>query len=208
MADLPDSSPTPRGRPRVDVPRSPFERVLTVLAAAILIASFSVVGWYWPRLPASVPVHFNAAGQIDGYGSKLSLLAFPAIFTVMFVVLSALERVPWIYNYPWRITPENAARQYRPRAHAHRHTQAHAGAGVPRGRDGRRERRPARPGRRCRPLSGAARGVRRRWSSPTSSPRTARASDSTMPEIGETPTSADVRIAAGLYYLSGLRRWM
>ena len=97
----------------MDVPRSPLESVLTLLAAAILIASFTVVGWYWPRLPASVPVHFNAAGKIDGYGSKLSLLAFPAIFTVMFVVLSALERVPRIYNYPWRLTPENAARQYR-----------------------------------------------------------------------------------------------
>jgi uncharacterized membrane protein len=97
----------------VDVPRSPLESVLTLLAAAILIASFSVVGWYWPRLPASVPVHFNAAGDIDGYGSKLSLLAFPALFTVFFVVLTVLERVPRVYNYPWRITAENAARQYR-----------------------------------------------------------------------------------------------
>ncbi len=113
MAEVPGPAPARGGRPIVDVPRSPLERALTVLAAAILIASFTVVGWYWQRLPARVPMHFNGAGDIDGYGSKGSLVGFAAIFTAIFVVLSALERVPRIYNYPWRITPENAARQYR-----------------------------------------------------------------------------------------------
>ena len=31
------------------------------------------------RPSGSVPVHFNAAGDIDGYGGRLSLLALPLI---------------------------------------------------------------------------------------------------------------------------------
>ncbi len=113
MADSATPSHTLRGRPVVGLPPSAGERVLTVLAAATLIAAFSVVGWYWDRLPARVPMHFDAAGRIDSYGGRVWLLALLAIFTAFFIVLTALERVPRIYNYPWHITAENAARQYR-----------------------------------------------------------------------------------------------
>jgi uncharacterized membrane protein len=36
--------------------------------------------WIWPSAPAQIPIHWNLAGQIDGYGSKFTgLLLLPAI---------------------------------------------------------------------------------------------------------------------------------
>jgi uncharacterized membrane protein len=36
--------------------------------------------WVWPSAPAQIPIHWNLAGQINGYGSKFTgLLLLPAI---------------------------------------------------------------------------------------------------------------------------------
>lgn len=67
---------------------------------------------YYEKLPDTIPVHYNIAGQIDGYGSKTSLLVLPAVATVLFVGLTILNRFPWIFNYPVKITADNAHRQY------------------------------------------------------------------------------------------------
>jgi uncharacterized membrane protein len=41
---------------------------------------FVAVIWVWPSAPAQIPIHWNLAGQIDGYGSKfMGLLLLPAI---------------------------------------------------------------------------------------------------------------------------------
>jgi uncharacterized membrane protein len=66
----------------------------------------------WATLPDSVPTHFNAAGVADAWGSKSSLLLFPAVALAMWAGLTVLARFPQVYNYVRAITPENAARQY------------------------------------------------------------------------------------------------
>lgn len=88
MRDTQDDAELAVGRP---VFRRAFvaSLVLTLIAAA-------VAAWVWLRLPsgARVPMHWNAAGHVDGYGSPASLLLLPGMMlflTLLFAVLPSIE---------------------------------------------------------------------------------------------------------------------
>ena len=43
----------------------------------------------WNRLPDSVPIHWNAFGEVDGYGSKLFIVAgLPALFLLFHIIVT------------------------------------------------------------------------------------------------------------------------
>lgn len=53
--------------------------------AVIAVIMFLISAWAWQQLPAGepVPIHWNAAGEVDGYGSKFEgLLLMPIIMVV------------------------------------------------------------------------------------------------------------------------------
>jgi hypothetical protein len=60
-----------------------------------------------------IPVHFNAAGLPDGFGSKSTLWILPLTAVFLYLLLTVLEAFPNIYNFPVKITPGNAFIQYR-----------------------------------------------------------------------------------------------
>lgn len=82
-----------------------FSWLLFVLMWVIPIISYSL-------LPDTIPTHFNAAGEADDWGSKLSVYILPVIGTLLFILLTVINRFPHIFNYSVEITQENALRQY------------------------------------------------------------------------------------------------
>jgi uncharacterized membrane protein len=53
-----------------------------IFCAMVLVAMFGLSAWAWLRLPAgaSIPVHWNVAGEADGYGGKFEgLLLLPLV---------------------------------------------------------------------------------------------------------------------------------
>jgi hypothetical protein len=103
----------PGSRPRLDLTWSRLEIAINGLAIAGLLVEIGVALWGFVALPARIPIHFNAAGEVDGWGGRGWLLALPAIAAATLVPLLFLQRFPHAYNYPWPITPDNAPRQYR-----------------------------------------------------------------------------------------------
>jgi uncharacterized membrane protein len=96
---------------------SGFERsalfvFLEVLALAALAAVWGMMLYHYPRMPESIPRHFNALGQPDAWGSKSTSLILPSVGLVMYVFATVLNRYPHRFNYPGPITPQNARRQY------------------------------------------------------------------------------------------------
>jgi uncharacterized membrane protein len=60
----------------------------------ILLATLAATAILYPSLPARVPTHWNAQGQIDGYSPKWSLLVFgPGILAILLGIFAAL---PWL----------------------------------------------------------------------------------------------------------------
>ena len=100
-------------RPVLQLPLTPTEYGLEVFAVLGLLFGAVAASVYWTRLPESIPTHFGAAGQPDAWGAKWNLLLMPVVALAMYALLTILSRFPHIYNYPVRITEENAERQYR-----------------------------------------------------------------------------------------------
>lgn len=84
------------------------------LPLAGVILGFVLVAANYTSLPDSIPMHFNARGEVDDYGPKLLLWILPALNLGLFVLVgwAATTDFKW-FNYPVTITEENAAEQHR-----------------------------------------------------------------------------------------------
>lgn len=76
------------------------EIVLEVLAVILLITVIGIAVIYWDKLPQTIPMHFNAEGTPDGWGSKGTIFILPGVslfiyllFTVITVVASKKNTV-------------------------------------------------------------------------------------------------------------------
>lgn len=99
-------------RPRLKIPYDVGDRIMEVLSAIALILLITVTAFYYSELPQRVPIHYDARGVADGYGNKSTLLLLPLIGVLIYVGLTILSRFPHIFNYPVKITTQNAQRQY------------------------------------------------------------------------------------------------
>ena len=63
-------------------------------------------------LPDVIATHFDISGKVDSYGSKLVMFLLPTIGTVLFAGLLLVNKYPYKFNYPAKITYENALKQY------------------------------------------------------------------------------------------------
>jgi len=97
---------------RVQEDKTSLQRMLEIAAVLGLIFLFFLVFAYWSKLPNSIPSHYNAAGEPDGWSGKGTLLLLPIISLVLYFGLSTLTRFPHLYNFPWKITEENMERQF------------------------------------------------------------------------------------------------
>jgi uncharacterized membrane protein len=83
--------------------RKTFFLVALVLIGAVLLVTLAVYG----QLPERIPVHWNARGQADGYGSRISsLIVMPSVMLAM-VLLTAL--LPWLSPRRFELNGHNAA---------------------------------------------------------------------------------------------------
>jgi hypothetical protein len=76
------------------------ERVIQIAAIGAVVALLAFAVRVWPDLPAIVPTHFDFSGEPDAWGSRARLLVLPTMATLVFLVLTLLERAPHVYNDP------------------------------------------------------------------------------------------------------------
>ena len=63
--------------------RKAFDRVLLALSLMTFLGTVVFLTVYWRHIPEEIPTHFNAAGQIDGWGGTSSILLLPIVGAVM-----------------------------------------------------------------------------------------------------------------------------
>ena len=102
-------SQNPRIRPE---PRL-IDRLLDALVIMLIAGLWAFTLKAYLHLPSRIVVHFDAAGNPDGYGGKWNLLMMPALATLLAAGLFVLNLYPHVFNFPVKITPENAFYQYR-----------------------------------------------------------------------------------------------
>lgn len=99
--------------PQIKIRLTLFDWVIEFFALSFMILLLLLPLIYLKVLPERIPVHFNAAGQPDDYGNISTLWLLPLTGVFMYFIMTVLSAFPRIYNYPVKITPENAAVQYR-----------------------------------------------------------------------------------------------
>jgi uncharacterized membrane protein len=99
-------------RPKITLIPTTADKLVDLLGWLILLALWGLTISHFSTLPDTIPTHFNASGEADGFGSKASIIGLPVIATLLFVGLTVLNRYPHIFNYPTAITEDNALRLY------------------------------------------------------------------------------------------------
>jgi uncharacterized membrane protein len=64
-----------------------------VIPWLLVLASWALAAWYWPRLPAIMPVHWGAHGEPNGWMPRLwGTLVGPLVTTIMAMVFALSTR--------------------------------------------------------------------------------------------------------------------
>ncbi|MTB49831.1 DUF1648 domain-containing protein [Lewinella sp. W8] len=100
--------------PRNQVANPMQEGIHRILPLAAMVLSFAIVATYYGDLPERIPIHWNGRGEIDGYGAKIIAWVLPVVNLGLFWLMGLIANsgYRW-FNYPVRITEENAAEQHR-----------------------------------------------------------------------------------------------
>jgi uncharacterized membrane protein len=100
------------GRPNLKVQLTTTDKLLELLGWGVLLALWVWTGTSYSNLPDTIPTHFNAAGEADGFGRKASIFGLPVIASLLYIGLTLLNRVPHSFNFPTPVTQDNALNQY------------------------------------------------------------------------------------------------
>ena len=90
-----------------------MRKILEVVSIAALayLAWITAAAMLGPHaLPNRIAVHFDAAGQANGWGSPKALLGMPILAAVLYVLMTVVARFPAAFNFPVRVTPANRPR--------------------------------------------------------------------------------------------------
>ncbi|MGB0863075.1 MAG: DUF1648 domain-containing protein [Saprospiraceae bacterium] len=99
-------------RPRLVIPLTNNDKVLEIFALLGIIAIWAICIYNYSSLPETIPRHFNAAGEPDAFGNRNSIWILPIVTTGLYIGLTWVAKIPHAFNYPIKITSENAALQY------------------------------------------------------------------------------------------------
>ncbi|MCM3710685.1 DUF1648 domain-containing protein [Sporosarcina luteola] len=86
-------------KPKLNIPKSTFQKVFDLFTLIVFTAGLVHLIAVWGQLPDQVPVHFNAAGEVNRWGSKWELILLPIIAALLAIFMTFLEKHPEWHNY-------------------------------------------------------------------------------------------------------------
>jgi uncharacterized membrane protein len=84
----------------------PVKTVRELIALAGVVFAIWVVGDFYSRLPERIATHFNAEGMANGFGTRSALWVLVGILCLLYLTLSAVERIPRVVNLKKPLAPE------------------------------------------------------------------------------------------------------
>lgn len=99
-------------RPKIKMIKTMSEWLWDIIGYSFYLGSLIFLIYIWNGLPDEVPVHYNALGEVDRWGSKMELLILPIVGAFIAVLMQLFEKFPESHNYPERLNKENAKAFY------------------------------------------------------------------------------------------------
>ncbi|KRU27488.1 hypothetical protein VT91_25810 [Clostridium sporogenes] len=90
-----------------------YDIIINFLSLLCLVGTVIFLIISWKTIPAEIPGHYNAAGEVDKIIDKNSLIVLLVVGWIMFIGLSIVEKFPQIWNTGIQVTEQNKEKVYR-----------------------------------------------------------------------------------------------
>ena len=70
----------------------PLDKSLPYLSRALLALMWGFTAIHYNDLPAEIPIHFNARGIADGFGTRIHCWGLPLLATLMALLMNSLTK--------------------------------------------------------------------------------------------------------------------
>lgn len=99
--------------PIIKIPPTKFEVIMHIITYLGLLVMFIYIGTQYSRLPGEIPAHYNSSGEITRMDSKVLIWILPVISALIIIPISFICKVPYMFNYPLKVTEKNAEGVYK-----------------------------------------------------------------------------------------------
>lgn len=98
------------------LPRTKLQRALEILTVIALAAQFLAPIVRWSGLPDPMPIHYNAAGEADGWGSRWTVFLIPVISLIGCAIIGLViyRTKPEDWGLPYSVPPQRKVQVYSP----------------------------------------------------------------------------------------------
>lgn len=99
-------------RPVLEIPKQTIDVVMDLFGAGCIVFMFVYGSLYYGSLPDTVPSKFGFDGTPTQWSPKPMLWLLPVIASLTWAGMYWLNKYPHIFNFPAKITEQNAFYQY------------------------------------------------------------------------------------------------
>lgn len=99
-------------RPRIQIKLTTIDYLFEIIGLIGIACLIILPIYFYNDLPDQIPTHFNALGKVDSYGNHGFIWLLPAIGLFLYIGLTVLNKFPFAFNYPTKVTNDNAERLY------------------------------------------------------------------------------------------------
>ena len=89
------------------------DTVMEYICRILLIGTLIYLIVRWNVIPDQIPIHYNAAGEIDGWGGKGMVWLLVVISWGLYLGITFVGRFPELWNTGVKITKKNKEKVYR-----------------------------------------------------------------------------------------------
>ena len=97
----------------IKIERNALDVLEAIVSLSCLVGVTAYLILAWSTIPAQIPAHYNAAGEVNRWGSRSELIILPIISWLIYGMITLIERFPQVWNTGVRVTEENRAVVYR-----------------------------------------------------------------------------------------------
>ncbi len=99
---------------RIATRRTLYDWILAILSfTALIYMLLPLLSYRELSDTALIPIHYNIMGDVDNWGSKVTLLYLAGAGVILYILLSISERFYKKFSYPIRVTSNNEDQIYR-----------------------------------------------------------------------------------------------
>jgi uncharacterized membrane protein len=96
---------------RMKIALTTSDKVFEFAIWFVLISLWTLTIWNFSNLPETIPYHFNASGQVDGFAKKESIFIMPSVISILIIGMKILGKFPRLSSYGKNIPAENYNQQ-------------------------------------------------------------------------------------------------